>query len=142
MRKRELKVDYRVELFGGYDFDPLFLKNPPAEKRTGKVIKFIKGQNKRPAVVLQLDEKITGKKITGNVVVLELRYVDQTWQDPSSVHIELCDFFPEDIEWKDRRQGEWIEAAATLRVVSFWNQVLADLLKIMMNMRKLLGTNK
>lgn len=135
MSKHELKVGNRIELFGGYDYDPIFLSNPPAEKRFGKVIRFIKGQNNKPAAVVKLNEQITGRKITGNIVVLELRYVEQNWSDPSPVHIELCDFFPDDKEWKDRRQGEWIEAAATLRPVSFRHKILAYLVKVIMKIR-------
>ena len=112
-----LQVGDKVELSGGYDYDPLFLKNPPASKRSGTVIQFIKGQNKLPAAVVKLDYKISGEKITGDIVVLELRYLEQTWQEPTPVHLELCDFMPDDETWKDRKQGEWIEAAATVTVV-------------------------
>jgi hypothetical protein len=57
------------------------------------------------------------KKITGDIVVLELRHVGQTWQEPTPVHIELCDFMPDNKTWKDRKQGEWVEAAATITLV-------------------------
>jgi len=116
-KQKTLEVGDRIELFGGYDYDPLFLKNPPSDKRTGTVINFITGQNKSKAAVVKLDNKITGKNLTGEIAVLELRYADQTWNDPSPVHIELCDFMPDDKSWKDRRQGEWVEAAATLRII-------------------------
>ena len=116
-KQTTLKIADRIELFGGYDYDPLFLKNPPADKRTGTVINFIAGQNQSKAAVVRLDNKFTGNKITGDIAVLELRYVDQTWSDKSPVHIELCDFMPDDKSWKDRRQGEWVEAAATLRII-------------------------
>lgn len=95
----------------------MFLKNPSAEKRTGKVINFIAGHNRRKAAVVKLDNKIMGNKIAGDIIVLELRYVDQNWSDPSPVHIELCDFIPEDKPWKDRFQGEGIESAATCRII-------------------------
>ena len=116
-KQKTLEVGDKIEIFGGYDYDPLFLKNPPADKRTGTVVDFIAGQNKSKAAVVQLDDKITGNNITGDIVVLELRYVDQTWNDPSPVHIELCNFIPENQQRKDRKQGEWIEAAATLKII-------------------------
>jgi hypothetical protein len=116
-KHKTLQVGDRIELFGGYDYDPLFLRNPPADKRTGTVINFIAGQNKSKAAVVRLDNKITGKNVTGDIAVLELRYVDQMWSDPSPVHIELCDFILDNKPWKDRRQGEWVEAAATLRII-------------------------
>ena len=114
---RPLQVGDKIELFGGYDYDPLYLKNPPATKRTGTVIQFIKGQDEDPAAVVRLDQKISGKQISGDIVVLELRHVGQTWQEPTPVHIELCDFLPEDKTWKDRKQGEWVEAAASIKLV-------------------------
>ena len=114
---RPLQVGDKIELFGGYDYDPLYLKNPPATKRTGTVIQFIKGQDEDPAAVVRLDQKISGKQISGDIVILELRHVGQTWQEPTPVHIELCDFLPEDKTWKDRKQGEWVEAAASIKLV-------------------------
>ncbi|MCK5415998.1 hypothetical protein KAI92_01055 [Candidatus Parcubacteria bacterium] len=112
-----IKINDKIELFGGYDYNPLFLKNPPAQSRTGKVIKFIPGQNKNTAIVIELDEEISGEKITGKYIVLETRYEDQNWQQNRPVHIELCDFFPEDKTWKERKQGEWIEATASYKIL-------------------------
>ena len=66
---KTLEIGNKIEHFGVYDYDPLFLKNPPSNKRTGTVINFIAGQNKSKAAVFKLDM---------------------------------------------RRQGEWIEAAATI----------------------------
>ena len=114
---KPLQVGDKIELSGGYDYDPLFLKNPPGPKRTGTIISFITGQNETPAAVVKLDNKISGQKVTGDIAVLELRQVEQTFQEPTPVHIELCDFMPEDKAWKDRRQGEWVEAAATVTLV-------------------------
>ena len=114
---RPLQVGDKIELSGGYDYDPIYLKNPPATNRSGTVIQFIRGQNEEPAAVVKLDHKISGEKITGDIVVLELRHVGQTWQEPTPVHIELCDFVPEDNAWKDRKQGEWVEAAASIKLI-------------------------
>lgn len=114
---RPLQVGDIIELSGGYDYDPIYLKNPPATKRNGTVIQFIKGQDEEPAAVVRLDQLISGEKITGDIVVLELRHVGQTWQEPTPVHIELCDFIPEDKTWKARKQGEWVEAAASIKLI-------------------------
>lgn len=115
--KTTLEIGNKIELFGGYEYDPLFLKDPSANKRTGTVINFIAGQNEGKATVVRLDNKITGDNISGDIAVLELRYINKTWDDPGPVHIELCDFIPEDKPWKDRQHREWIEAAATLRII-------------------------
>jgi len=113
---RPLQIGDKIELSGGYDFDPLYLKNPPTSKRLGTVIQFIKGQNQEPAAVVKLDQKISGNVITGDIIVLELRYTGQTWKEPTPVHIELCDFIPEDKSWKDRKQGEWVESNASVTI--------------------------
>ncbi|HYG50852.1 MAG TPA: hypothetical protein VD905_08105 [Flavobacteriales bacterium] len=81
------------------------------------MINFIQGQNKTNAAVVKFDQIFSGEKITGDIGILELRYENQTWSVPSPVHIELCDFIPEDKQWKDRKQGEWIEAAASVRII-------------------------
>lgn len=114
---RPLQVGDKIELFGGYDYDPIYLKNPPATKRSGTVIQFIQGQSEEQAAVVKLDGKMSGEKITGDIVILELRHVGQTWQEPTPVHIELCDFVPEDKTWNDRKKGEWVEAAASVKFV-------------------------
>ncbi|UPT68515.1 MAG: hypothetical protein M0D57_07760 [Sphingobacteriales bacterium JAD_PAG50586_3] len=113
---KPLQVGDKIELFGGYDYDPIYLRNPDAAKRLGTVIKFIKGHNEELAAVVKLDEIIFGEKISGDIVVLELRHEGQTWQEPSPVHIELCNFMPENKTWKDREQGEWVEAAASVKL--------------------------
>jgi hypothetical protein len=114
---KPLQVGDKVELSGGYDYNPIYLKSPPASKRSGTVIQFIKGQNEAPAAIVKLDQKISGENIAADIVVLELRHTGQTWQEPTPVHIELCDFMPEDKAWEDRKKGEWVEAAATVKLV-------------------------
>ncbi|RXK86883.1 hypothetical protein [Filimonas effusa] len=115
--KQPLQVGDKIELSGGYNSDPLFLKNPPASKRCGTIIKFIKGQSESLAAVVKLDQKFSGEKVTGDIVILELRYTAQTWQEPTPVHIELCDFMPDDNTWRNRKKGEWIEAAASVTIL-------------------------
>lgn len=114
---RPLQIGDKIELTGGYDYDPLYLKSPPSSKRSGVIVQFIEGQNEEPAAVVKLDEEISGQKITGDIIILELRHVGQTWQEPTPVHIELCDFMPENKTWKERKQGEWIEAAAIVKLI-------------------------
>lgn len=113
-----LKIGDKIELYGGYDWDPLYLRDPLSSTRSGTVIQFIEGQNKNPAAIIKLDQKISGEIIMGDIVVLELRYEEQTWDTPSPVHVELCDFMPEDKSWIERKQGEWVEGAASLRIMT------------------------
>ncbi|HXU17785.1 MAG TPA: hypothetical protein VN708_21815 [Terriglobales bacterium] len=84
-----------------------------AEVRKATITRFIPGQNDAPAVVAHLDAPISVGEVTGQVVVLELRYQGASWDSANTVHIELCDFEPEGKTWKNRPQGEWIESHAT-----------------------------
>jgi len=93
--------------------DPKWLNNK--QHHTGVVKAFIPGQNDSPAAVVELDEHITFDEIKGNIIVLELRYVGAKWKKSQIVHVELCDFVPEEKTWKDRKQGKWVESHASYK---------------------------
>lgn len=106
-----LQAGDRMRLSGGYSFEPAWLAGEASVE--GMVAEFIPGQNNRPAAVIKLDAPITAEGITGDVLVLELRYADATWEAKGVIHVELCDFPPEPRRWRDRRQGKWVESHAT-----------------------------
>lgn len=113
MAERELRVGDRVELSGGYDMEPRWLAG--REFVLGSLVGFIPGQNKNPAAVVKLDTPISIDGLTGDTLVLELRYVGAEWRATEIVHVELCDFAPEPKRWQDRRQGTWVESHATYK---------------------------
>ena len=84
----------------------------------GIVSAFIPGQNTQSAAVVKLGAPIAAGSVTGDVVVLELRYVGATWKDTETVHVELCDFMPDAKTWQVRRHGKWVESHATYRRVA------------------------
>jgi hypothetical protein len=106
-----LQTGDRLQLSGGYDFEPAWLSGRASVE--GTVAEFIPGQNETPAAVLKLYEPITTEGVTGDVLVLELRYVGATWEGTGTVHIELCDFAPGPKRWQDRRHGKWVESHAS-----------------------------
>ena len=108
-----LQTGDRVQLSGGYSFEPEWLSGRGSV--AGMVAEFIPGQNETPAAVIKLDEPLTAEGVTGDLLVLELRYVGASWQSTGTVHVELCDFAPESTRWQDRRQGKWVESHATYR---------------------------
>lgn len=110
-----LNIQDRIWLHGGYDMDPKWLCGNKGY--FGRVISFIPGQNESDAAVVELEESVTIDDVTGNIVVLELRYVGATWKSQETVHIELCDFIPETKRWQERRQGKWIESHASYEKV-------------------------
>jgi hypothetical protein len=54
---------------------------------------------------------------SGSFLVLELRYVGQTWEPTGTVHLELCESEPEGKAWGERVLGAWIESDATCEVM-------------------------
>jgi len=106
-----LKVGDRIRLSGGYDMVSKWLAGHDCY--VGTVAEFIPGQNQVPAAVVKLDHPITFEDTTGDIVVLELRYVGAKWADKETVHVELCNFMPEAVSWKTRKQGKWVESHAT-----------------------------
>lgn len=110
----ELATNDRIWLSGGYD-DAKWLSGN--EGYFGTVISFIPGQNSEPAALIRLDRKITSDNVTGDILVLELRWIGAKWGDQGVVHVELCDFMPEKITWKDRRQGKWVESHASYKKI-------------------------
>ena len=91
--------------------EPSWLQGKP--NQTATITRFIPGQNDSPAMVVRLDAPIAIDQITGQVLVLELRYNGASWDKTNTVHIELCDFEPEPKRWQNRRQGTRIESLAT-----------------------------
>jgi len=111
----KLKIGDRIQIGGGYDMEPKWLNEK--ENYTGVVKAFIPGQSESLAAVVELDEDIKFDDIVGNMIVLELRYVGAKWKKSEIVHVELCDFIPEEKSWKDRRQGKWVESHALYKKI-------------------------
>lgn len=111
----------RIAVSGGYEFEPDWLGG--RSEVAGVVAKLIPGQNRLPACVVLLDQPLTasgdvkGKREsrTGSYLVLEPRYVGQEWESTGTVHVELCEFEPEDKPWAERPTGAWVESHATYR---------------------------
>lgn len=110
-----LKQGDRVFVFGGHSMNPKWLDGK--EGYAGILEQFIPGQNEMPAAVIRMNESITAEGISGEVLVLSLRYANATWQSGAIVHLELCDFEPDSTQWQDRRKGKWIESAASIRLL-------------------------
>ena len=87
------------------------------DEHLGTLVRFMPGQNQEGAAVVRLDAAITVDGITGDILVLELRYVGAHWTKHDIVHLELCDFDPEPKPWKDRKQGKWIESHASYDLI-------------------------
>ena len=103
----------RVFVSGGYDMDPKWLGG--GDGFPGTIERFIPGQNQERAAVIRTDSPVSANGVTGDIIVMELRWVGATWHSGAVAHIELCDFEPESKPWQERRQGEWVESHASIR---------------------------
>lgn len=109
----KLNIGDRVQIGGGYDMHPQWLGG--RQHYSGTLRKYIPGQNESPAAVIELDESVSFEEVTGNILILELRYAGATWKEKETVHVELCDFVPENKTWHDRKRGKWVESHATYK---------------------------
>jgi len=109
----KLNIGDRIQIGGGYDMEPQWLNGKA--HFIGTVKAFIPGQNDTPAIIIELDGDAVFGKIQGKYLVLELRYVGAEWKEIETVHVELCDFVPEDESWQDRKQGKWVESHASYK---------------------------
>ena len=110
-QSQSVKTGDRIKLSGGYSFEPEWLAGK--QSVSGAVIAFLPGQNDTLAAVIKLDTPMTFEDVTGDVLVLELRYVGAEWSPVGVVHVELCDFMPEAKPWQERKKGKWAESHAS-----------------------------
>jgi len=108
-----LSPGQRVWITGGYDPEPAWLAGGTGHR--GTIERLIPG-NAQPSLVVRTDDGVSANGTTGRVLVLQLRYTGASWTSGAVVHIELCDFEPDSEAWANRRQGQWIESHAVVRV--------------------------
>lgn len=111
----KLEVNDRIWLSGGYDPELKWLGQ--SQGYYGTVESFMPGQDREPAVIIKLDNKITVENTIGDILIMDLRWEGAKWGEQGVVHLELCDFVPEHKSWKDRRQGKWIESHASYKKI-------------------------
>lgn len=116
-QQKELTVDDRIELFGGYDYEPRYLQNPKTTAIRGKVLKFIDSERGDKSAVIELDNEIVGDSLTTKIIVINARYEKQDWSTNGPVHIELHLEAPDFHFNMHEPKGEWIEAAASYKIL-------------------------
>lgn len=117
-----LREGDRVFVSGSYYPEPTWLAGGAGY--SGTLERFIPGQSESPAAVVRTDTPVTGNKLTGDVLVMQLRYRRATWHSGAVCNIELCNFEPEPKPWHERRHGEWVESHAGIRHLAQGDAVL------------------
>jgi hypothetical protein len=77
------------------------------------VTDYMPGQNKKDALLVELDKSLKFEEFEGKYLVLELRYAGDQWLETGVVHLELLSEPPERVRWQDRNKGKWIESHAS-----------------------------
>jgi hypothetical protein len=95
---RAVKLGDRIKIAGGYDTDSLLRR---VGELRGTVVSFVHGYEPRIyAAVVRLDSPIAADGITGDVLLMELRYTGASWDGgpPGSqtVGLDLCSQIPSD----------------------------------------------
>lgn len=106
---KPVRVGDRIRLSEGYQIPPEWLGI--RKYIDGTVLKFIDNpwdKKKRLNAIVQLDDKVNFRHLSGDIVVLSLRYVGSSWKGSDYVHIELYDHIPARVGNSER----WIESHA------------------------------
>ena len=102
----------RVFVSGGYEPRPAWLGD--GEGYPGTLERFASRQDGSSAVVVRIDIPITAGGVTGEVLLMKLRYVDATWSSGALAHVELCDGDPEAAGAGSSPRCAWVESHASL----------------------------
>ena len=117
-----VEIGDRLEVTGGYDYDPKWLKGK--EGCVGTVVGFLwEGEDRRQKLVLDLGEDFHTCEFKGRYLVLFLRNPGSQWEDEGVVHVVVGSSIPKDVEsigvTSDPKSGfKWVEAAASYKILS------------------------
>ncbi len=115
------KIGDRVRLSGGFEARPVWMGGQSAFD--GTIVRFVPGTHEPRAAVIRLDTPISltdvrnGKTVSGDVLVLELRFFGAEWKDSETVQVELRNTLPERKPADERSHGLWVESHAIYRVI-------------------------
>lgn len=112
--KTKIKLGDTIVLTGGYDMNPEWLNDK--KQRCAVVHRFMQGQNKSDALVVQFKESFDVEGCLAKYAILELRYKGAQWFDGEICHVEICDFESENRPWQ-KPHGKWVESHATIRLM-------------------------
>ena len=111
----------KIELGGGYDFDPAWLKGRPNGYHA-KVLRFIDGGDAKRtgdgklAAVVMFDEELEFGGLRSQFGFLLLRYVGQKWSDSEhGVHVHLTKYEPIEKIDHNKETSNWLESHASYK---------------------------
>jgi len=118
----ELKVGDRVFLTGGYEWNAPWLCGK--DGYYGHILAFVACRkptvvrfDDRPLAVVKLDEPISFWGITGNILIMELRYWGTTWRETETVQVHLLETPPKGKLVLDHTAPSYVESHATYKIV-------------------------
>ncbi len=101
-----------LTIAGGYEYK----KEWGEEEKAARAIKFIPGQGKKKALLVQFKHTSPFIGFEAQFAVLEMVEEDREWRDGVICSVEVFEQMPEDKEWKDRAHGPVVESKAQVTV--------------------------
>lgn len=123
----------KISLKGGYDGDPEWLKGVP-QGFLGTAKKFLAQNTGEPLLVLELENEASIMGVTGNYLILSLRYVEAKWEDKGICHVVIAANIPDDPEFgqklpKEEDGYKWVESNASFEKIEVKVGFLRKLVK-------------
>jgi len=117
----DLQIGSVVAVSGGYEHPYRWLWG--RDRVTGAVEGWITYDGDKRACILKLDEPLPRDEIeylagtaSGRFLVLKLRYLNRTWTNQETVHVEIRPDFPTSAQGLESRQF-WVESHAHYRAI-------------------------
>jgi hypothetical protein len=102
----------RLWLFGGWDRNPAWRNGADNLMATVEDI-LIAGDGGQARLLARLSQPLTLNGVTGELLLLSLRYRGASWSDAGICHIVLCSERPGSGKWwEDKSRFTWVESHA------------------------------
>ena len=112
----------RIRLFGGYDFDPPWLKNRSHYQAT--VLKFFDNEidkrrgDERLSALIEFDEPISFDGLEGRFGVILGRWEGQEWEKKGVVHVHLLSREISSASEITKDSSRWMESHASYEPIN------------------------
>ena len=117
-----LAPEDRIQLSGGYDYEPKWLK-PDGSGYNARVLHFIdngiekRSGDERLSAIIQFEEEIEFEGMTGKYGLIMGRWEGQTWDSDGVVHLHLLENEISEIKNFSKDTSRWMESHANYKTI-------------------------